>query len=549
MAKSSLDQAVKKLVETGKSKIGYSTANQYKDVLEALQQSKYKVTDAEGGSVQGRYSSYGDVQSLQFDSNGFSTDPNAAIWKMKLNRWGAIPVLSEGLVVMGGTERQKGLAEKGEFPNQECPYKLEIQSSEGVNSLPDSFWVGAKIDVSDTAVNYFNKMFLSGGDHDVKVQAHHLASLIRCGYLYAEMIFPKLNASFNVDIVGNTLTSNHNVIYLNNCIIGSNGWDKTGLKVQANIDGKTVQIAPNGSSYKYHLQGNNYNFKSRSIDNFGKDKYNQWASPAVNGTQKLMPVNIMEQDDVDVYVRLFMTEENQAKINTILTMKYSHEVYNTYGKLIANSSTASPIPTGGSPQVQLAIGIDRWKRCVYWGDAAKPKKRCKEQLRYRYSGGHDTFTYQGQNGSDKMEQAGQGTPLFSPLFVPNNWDGDLDCSSFALMVWCSSGLFKQTAKIPCPSTISMMSMTASSYDEYLKPQYTLQIHQMTPTIPLLPGDWIVKGPKQHVVVMVDETTSQVIQVSSKDVKNRTTLSTYNVRACRRIIRVVERQRSNNSETK
>ena len=192
MAKSSLDQAVKKLKDSGKSKIGYSTAKTYENVLQALQQSKYKVEDAQGGSIRGRYSSYGDVETLQFDSDGFSTDPNAAIWKMKLNRWGAVPVKTQGRVVMAGTEKQKALYGQGKFGRQECPYELELQSSEGVNGLPDQFWVGAKIDVSDTAVNYFNRMFLSGGDHDEKVDSGHLANLINCGYLYAELIFPKL---------------------------------------------------------------------------------------------------------------------------------------------------------------------------------------------------------------------------------------------------------------------------------------------------------------------------------------------------------------------
>ena len=87
-------------------------------------------------------------------------------------------------------------------------------------------------------------------------------------------------------------------------------------------------------------------------------------------------------------------------------------------------------------------------------------------------------------------------------------------------------------------------MNANSYDAYLKPQYTLQIIEMTPGVPLLPGDWVVTGAGKHVVVVYDGNTSQVIDVSSKDSKNQTTLRKYNFGLGKRIIRVVDKKKNN-----
>jgi hypothetical protein len=38
--------------------------------------------------------SYSDVPDLVWDNNGFSEDTNAAIWKMSLSRYGAMPVIN-----------------------------------------------------------------------------------------------------------------------------------------------------------------------------------------------------------------------------------------------------------------------------------------------------------------------------------------------------------------------------------------------------------------------------------------------------------------------
>jgi hypothetical protein len=66
--------------------------------------------------------------------------------------------------------------------------------------------------------------------------------------------------------------------------------------------------------------------------------------------------------------------------------------------------------------------------------------------------------WQGDNGPAKLEKAGQGSELFSPLFVPTNFDGDFDCSSFALLVWASSGIFIENTKIPIIATSICLSM-------------------------------------------------------------------------------------------
>jgi hypothetical protein len=77
--------------KSNKTKLGYSVST-YKNVLDALQQSKYKNVKPSSGKVMGKDVSYADVDDMSFDSNGFSTNTDYAIWKMSMSRWGAMPV-------------------------------------------------------------------------------------------------------------------------------------------------------------------------------------------------------------------------------------------------------------------------------------------------------------------------------------------------------------------------------------------------------------------------------------------------------------------------
>ena len=535
-----LQQVMDKLGETGKNRMGYKV-DSYAQALSALQKSKYINAQSQGGTTVGKYYSYEQVDSMQFDANGFSVDRKAAIWKMDLTNYGPVPVVNDrGNSMLACVVGQYGT----QVERYECPNVLETQDVNTANTLPDSFMVGAKIDLTGTAVSYFNKMFHEqGGDSsEDDITPTQMSGLAYNGFLKAELIFPTAKKSVYVDVIGQAKNSNHSMFYLNTCIIGCSGWDALGVAVNCTVDGKSSQIVPKSSTPKNVLQGKSYNFNNRSITGFGAAQYKNWANKRNNGQLKGDPsVQVDKISGERVYVRLFLNSDDRQKVNDLLPKTYSENIYSTYGKMVQNATQAAPLTTGGRAQVQLRQGLEKFKNCIYWGHVAKPQKRSKEQLRYRMSGGHGTFTYQGQNGPAKLERAGQNSELISPLFVPNGWDGDLDCSSFALMVWGSSGIFQQTAKIPCPTTAIMMGMNANSYDAYLKPQYTLQIIEMTPGVPLLPGDWVVTGADAHVVVIYDGDTSQVIDVSSKDSKNKTTLRRYNLGLGKRIIRVVDKK--------
>lgn len=535
-----LQQAINNLGESGKTRIGYKV-DSYKQALDALQKSKYINAQSQGGTTVGKHYSYEQVDSMQFDANGFSVDRKAAIWKMDLTNYGPVPVVNDrGNSMLACVVGQYGT----QVERYECPNVLDTQDVNTVNTLPDSFMVGAKIDLTGTAVSYFNKMFHEqGGDSsEDDITPTQMSGLAYNGFLKAELIFPTAKKSVYVDVIGQAKNSNHSMFYLNTCIIGCSGWDALGVAVNCTVDGKSSQIVPKSSMPKNVLQGKSYNFNSRSITGFGAAQYKNWANKRNNGQLKGDPsVQVDKISGERVYVRLFLNSDDRQKVNDLLPKTYSENIYSTYGKMVLNATQASPTTTGGLAQVQLRQGLEKFKNCIYWGNLVKPKKRSKEQLRYRMGGGHSTFTFQGQNGPAKLESAGQNSALISPLFVPNSWDGDLDCSSFALMVWGSSGIFQQTAKIPCPSTASMMGMHANSYDAYLKPQYTLQIIEMSPGVPLLPGDWLVTGADAHVVVVYDGNTSQVIDVSSGKSKNQTSLRKYNIGRGKRIIRVVDKK--------
>jgi hypothetical protein len=138
--------------------------------------------------------------------------------------------------------------------------------------------VGAKVDLTGLALSYFNTMFCSrGASH--KMEADALAQLVALQLLNAEVIFPNAGEkgdSALVGILGQTPIRDNAILYINNCILGCNEWKSFGVDVRGtNSNGSQSLIS--GGKYQFALEDATYDYKTNSIKDFGREKYNYWS--------------------------------------------------------------------------------------------------------------------------------------------------------------------------------------------------------------------------------------------------------------------------------
>ena len=63
---------------------------------------------------------------------------------------------------------------------------------------------------------------------------------------------------------------------LNTPILGSNGWDETGITLNATLTdiqqtSREIQIIPSGGEYEFSCLGNSYNYVTGTIKNFNRE--------------------------------------------------------------------------------------------------------------------------------------------------------------------------------------------------------------------------------------------------------------------------------------
>ena len=466
---------------SGKTKIGY-TVSTYGNALDALQKLRFIPDEDNAVPILGKPRSYKDVSGMQFNANGFSDDRNAAIWKMQLRQWGAVPLLSSetNRVCIAGTGKETNESRQ----RNECPFVLDKNQY-----TEQKFKVGVKVDLTDLGVAYFNEMFCSRGQDDQKIDASGLSALVNSGCLFVEIIFPQADTAAFAGIIGQTSISDNATIYINSCILTCQGWDKFGLTLFAQAGQSNFQVAPSGTgTYKFPLQGNNYNFKQASIQDFGRTKYNEWCNRS-GTTSGDIPVKLVQAAAVNVFVRFYIPSEFRGNAEMWLPKNYSHNIYKTYGDLIRESSSVARNRSGGSASVAIKSALDGWINMIYNEKNISTRQYNPQSLRYVIGAGHGvSFKFQGQEGQIKFSSAGQNSNLIAPLFIhqgPN--PHHMDCSSFSCCLIYDSGLFDESKELPSFNT-SGFKGAAAAWKPLLKPQYDVIDFDIDGTTQIQSGD-------------------------------------------------------------
>lgn len=533
----SLGERIRQLAQTksGKSKIGYGVDG-YSDVMDALQKAKWQRLGA-NTEVLGVTRSYEDLQGMQFDANGFSMNPNDAIWRMQLGQWGNVVVqTSDGKYQIGVSERER-LEKNNSAVKHPLPPNFPIVGGSSSVSTA-AYTIGAKLDVSNLGVAYFNQMFCSRGQDDQKITEPQFGALVASGYLCAEVIFPTKNVAYITSVVGTTQISNHSTIYINRFCVGSPQWKDSGLRVTADYgDDKGVQLAPNGSTLKLVSNGCSYDYNSSTIKIDGSaindGKMLQWKKDAAPLTNP--PVVLVQQPLTTAFIRLFVPTQHKGKVKNFLPQSHSQNLYATYGSSITDAYVQQR-QRGGIAQMMIINAMKEWEHAKY-NEFDSNGNRVRDSLRYVFGGGHSAWKYQGENGSVQFRKRGASSgQRIAPLFVSSNSGENIhnyDCSSFVAMVIYDSGMFRQNLSPPSFASGSLKS-SVNKFKQVLKPQYDCQYISIKDyKTDMQAGDVIFYERGQsgrstgHVALVwsVDKSTGKIrtLEIQTKNARNKNVL--------------------------
>lgn len=538
-----LGERIRKLAQTksGKSKIGYGVDG-YSDVMDALEKAKWQRLGA-NTEVLGVTRSYEDVQGMQFDANGFSMNPNDAIWKMQLGQWGHVVVqTSDGKYQIGVSERERSEKNNSGVKHPLPPNFPQLVGSSSVSSA--AYTIGAKLDVRGLGVAYFNKMFCSRGQDEQKMTEPQFGALVASGYLCAEVIFPAKKGAYITSVVGTTQLTEHSTIYINRLSLGSPQWKGSGLRVTADYgDEKGVQLAPNGSALKLVSNGCSYDYNNSTIKIDGAAisdgsmlKWKKDAAPLTNP-----PVVLVQQPLTTAFIRLFVPTQHRGKVKNFLPQSHSQNLYATYGSSITNAYVQQR-QRGGIAQLMIIDAMKAWEHAKY-NEFDSNGNRVADSLMYVFGGGHSAWKYQGEKDEkDRVRFRKRGASSgqrIEPLFVSNNNGENIhnihnyDCSSFVAMVIYDSGMFRQDLSPPSFGSGTLQS-TVSKFKMALKPQYDCQYIEIKDyKTDMQPGDIIFYKSNQsgrssgHVALVwsVDESTGKIrtLEIQTKYARNKNVL--------------------------
>lgn len=311
---------------SNKRRIGY-TVGAYSSVLESLQ----RLDDQGSSSIMGKGKiNWEQVQNLQYDpSTGFSETDNG-IWKMAVRFRGAFPIFNTKtgkyfIETLPGQELDDGLGDSNVFPSN-----FENTTCTG------DFKVGAYLDIRQNGLAYFQKMYTNSRSSAWTDEiVNHIISE---GWVVAQIFFPSKKEYFNVKVFGNYDDGGVGsaCLTLNTPILGSNGWDETGITLNAILTdiqqtSREIQIIPSGGEYEFSCLGNSYNYVTGTIKNFNREHLeNMKKRQDTNSDEvvKLSPINIQE-----CFVRLFIPPHHrqdaegyfQSKNFTPLPLVYQEE--------------------------------------------------------------------------------------------------------------------------------------------------------------------------------------------------------------------------------
>lgn len=310
MAKSSLNQVVSKLADTGKSKIGYSTAKQYENILEALKYNKEVITirtrraSSATASVDTsmQHITYSGIRTEDWadaiaDADGFLTDKNG-----KLLYQGLINTKCYGSFVAEGDLNSDGfkkfcinskeddiislMGDVG-LPNELTIVNVESCAKKNGGKTP--FKIGVALNFNKFVMPFFNKFF-----SEKTWDEGQLRTMASEGKMYAEISVATSAGSKNANVIHAMVTNESTSQVQGTAAVGENDefvssqnlvipYSLLLLNDYSALGTVTLQINGKGQKVNFPFATSHYNHLTGEIIGFNPDWITTYCSDGQGG--------------------------------------------------------------------------------------------------------------------------------------------------------------------------------------------------------------------------------------------------------------------------
>lgn len=459
----------------GLNPIGYTINRSYDRVLESLDKFLNQQGDVFG--IQS-------VDTMSFDKNGFSTNPDSAIWKMKLNFTGSMIVQYNDCydIIKFGNQQSASFQNPFVHNDDMLPYQLSSDALGRTNV--EKFVVGASLDFMQLGQQYFNTFF-SNPAKDVKITQQQIQKLIDKRCLRAQIILPnRNNKSIIVGVIGQTPFTNNACCYISTMLLGSSQWSDSGIVLKVQEKGKqSYQILPDGSEIKFPYKGQRYDMSSNSIGGVNRKNYeNLWLKSSVHkyGGDKIKPLQLIKPQLQTCYVRLFIPRDRAGELTDILSPEMNQNIFNTFeAKVNEVENDVSVFQGNFADNIQLL--------CEKLGNVVANSSNgfvYNRDLRPESFSRSNVVSYKTLDDRTEIVRFGP----YREKDLSGGKQVCFDCSSLPLLFWYNSGIIRdQEQTAPVFGSGSYMS-AAAKINEIIKPQYKVIRMDITSDTEILTGD-------------------------------------------------------------
>lgn len=474
---------------SGKKHVGY-TVSSYQGVLSALEKAKI-VQGGSSGPFGVERIDYSSVGTNTYDENGFCTDLDVPVWKMKLSAVGPVPIYKDGWYEMVSFPNESSTSSKNFNNPALMPYTL---SEDIARNLPhEKFSIGAFVDLSNLAVKYFNNYYSKGDTAVDKFSEKMVSSLIGRGCLYAQVIFPSKNEYATASIIGRTPISKVACCYISTPLFASSEWKNSGFAINITENGTNSQeLIPNGANYKSVSDGKSYNPVNASMVDMNSENYAKWVErrgEIYNNDRKVL--SLVKPSLQDCFVTLYIPSDKRSIAQQYLPSQVSDRIFSPYGgkriPVYQGDATFS-----GDVAASFIHVIDKWSK-VKTNNGIGSIEYGLNNKAIGSTGEYGLGIWRPKNlvkGRGGVMYS--GSTQFTPLYGHQDNLYNYDCSALIAMILYDTGIMRDDiSSLVAFSSSSWASSAVGYINQHIKDGFQAVMMDINSSTTFLPGDILI----------------------------------------------------------
>lgn len=400
---------------SGKIRLGY-TVDSYSGVLAYLGNAIDNVgISYVGGSAMG--DDYSGLGSIVFDDEGFSTDAQAALWRLPMGLMGSCPVRysSSEKYTISSIEGNDETVIQNSGNLKQLPFVLSEDKLVTTNDTM-KFESGAYINVRQKLVHYLNRMYTHGNTEGGKTAFDEriAMTLIEKRCLVLQIVSEGSN---NELLICGQTPNGENKVLINPTILATSTGKSLGINLNATMaQNSNVSLIPASAEINCPIDGKSYNVKTGYIDGLNHQQFKNWEQLGVDGQDtNYSPVVLKQIEEKPIQIRIYIPEYKKNEALTVLPKNVSENIFSSY---VVRRTGSANIPAAANVQIQKMFeAID---------------KACNEEKLFLFKQSdikesNESGTFGALFGKTKTEQTawisgnGQNTAMAGFFYIPLGW--------------------------------------------------------------------------------------------------------------------------------